>query len=172
MMLDSSSPWPLFRRDRRNTGRYASPAEFPGGQPWAFPTGKGIFSTPVIDQDETIYFGSADHNFYALNADGTLKWQFATGEIIDSAAALACFDPEQTTRSLVFASGDGGLYRLDLHGDSYRLAWKFEAEARPEVSFNRWFEGNVAVGPDGTLYAGNTNFTYYAITPAGELKWR
>jgi len=29
----------------------------------------------------------------------------------------------------------------------------------------------VAVDYDGTLYAGNTNFLYYAINPDGTLKW-
>ncbi len=52
-----------------------------------------------------------------------------------------------------------------------RLLWKYEAELRPGVSYNRWFEGNVAIGPDGTLYAGNTNFNYYAIHPDGTPKW-
>jgi hypothetical protein len=52
-----------------------------------------------------------------------------------------------------------------------RLLWKYEAELRPGVSFNCWFEGNVAIGPYGTLYAGNTNFNYYAVNPDGTLKW-
>ena len=52
-----------------------------------------------------------------------------------------------------------------------RLIWKYEAKLRPGISFNCWFEGNVAVGPDETLYAGNTNFNYYAISPTGQLKW-
>ena len=34
-----------------------------------------------------------------------------------------------------------------------------------------WFEANVTIGPDGTIYAGNTNFNYYAITPDCRLKW-
>ena len=65
------------------------------------------------------------------------------------------------------------VFRLDeaISNPADRLLWKYTAELRPGVSFNRWFEGNVAVGPDGTLYAGNTNFLYYAITPTGQLKW-
>lgn len=54
---------------------------------------------------------------------------------------------------------------------SERPVWVYEAELRPEVSYNRWFEGNVAVGFDGTYYSGNTNFLYYAIHPDGTLKW-
>jgi outer membrane protein assembly factor BamB len=119
--------------------------------------------------------GSADHFFYALNPDGSLKWKYETGEIIDSAGALFDAAPGSGEAPLVFISGDGNMYGFRLDGTSAnpadRLLWKYQAQLRPGVSFNRWFEGNVAVGPDGTLYAGNTNFLYYAITPTGQLKW-
>lgn len=81
--VQPESPWPTFRRDRRNTGASPLPAEYQGDRPWRFQTGKGIFSTPVIDADGLIYFGSADHYFYALNPDGSLNWKYETGEIID-----------------------------------------------------------------------------------------
>ncbi len=172
------SPWPTFRHDHRNSGRSALPVIYRGDRPWAFRTGKGIFSTPVIDRQGTIYVGSGDHIFYALHPDGTVKWKYKTGEIIDSAAALCHFDPH-TGDTVTFISGDGFMYHFrtgdDIAGEfqaaDKRLVWKFEAEPRPGLSFNRWFEGNVAVGPDGTLYAGNTNFNYYAIHSDGSLKW-
>ncbi len=34
-----------------------------------------------------------------------------------------------------------------------------------------WWEGNVAVGPAGILYAGNTGGTAYAVSPDGHLRW-
>ncbi len=37
------------------------------GRLWRFQTGKGIFSTPVIDGDGNVYVGSADRTFYALS---------------------------------------------------------------------------------------------------------
>ncbi len=79
--------------------------------PWAFRTGKGVFSTPVIDASGTIYVGSGDHYFYALHSDGTVKWKYKTGEIIDSAAALCHFDP-QTGDTIAFISGDGFMYHF------------------------------------------------------------
>ena len=85
----AGSPWPEMRRDSRNTaespirGRYRS-----GEKPWAFKTGRGIFSTPVIGDDGTVYVGSADGNFYALGEDGEPAWRFKTDGIIDAAAAL------------------------------------------------------------------------------------
>ena len=171
--VQPDSPWPTFRHDHRNSGRSNISAIYHGDQPWAFQTGKGVFSTPVIDGQGTIYVGSGDHFFYALHPDGRVKWKYKTDEIIDSAAALGRLDP-QTGDTVTFISGDGFMYHFrtaDVPNVEERLVWKFEAQPRPGVSFNRWFEGNVAIGPDGVLYAGNTNFNYYAIYSDGSLKW-
>lgn len=171
--IQPDSPWPTFRHDQRNSGHSTLPAIYKGDKPWAFQTAKGVFSTPVIDGQGIIYIGSGDHYFYALHSDGTVKWKYKTGEIIDSAAALGRLDP-QTGETVTFISGDGFMYHFrtgDVPTVDERLVWKFEAQPRPGVSFNRWFEGNVAIGPDGILYAGNTNFNYYAIHPDGSLKW-
>ncbi|HMD89706.1 MAG TPA: PQQ-binding-like beta-propeller repeat protein, partial [Anaerolineaceae bacterium] len=169
------SPWPTFRRDSRNTGWSPIVGAYDGGQPWYFKTERGIFSTPIIDAIGNIYFGSADHYFYALDPAGNLKWKYETGEIIDSAGTLFDAAPGSQEAPLVFISGDGAMYgfKLDdgINNPADRLIWKYEAKLKPGISFNRWFEGNVGVGPDGTLYAGNTNFTYYAISPTGQLKW-
>ncbi len=169
------APWPMFRRDHRNTGRSTISAAYHEDQPWAFRTGKGIFSTPVVDADGTIYIGSADRNFYAINPDGTERWRFSTGEIIDSAAALHAPDPATGIAAITVPSGDGFLYHLDtnpaLAQPQDRLLWAFDAAAHPGTGFNNWFEGNVALGYDGTIYAGNTNFNYYALHPDGTLAW-
>jgi outer membrane protein assembly factor BamB len=171
--VQAGSPWPTFRRDEHNTGASPLPAVYAGDKPWFFQTGKGLFVTPVIDGKGTVYVGSADHYFYALNPDGTLKWKYQTGEIIDSAAALTGPDPLSGAPTITFISGDGKMYRFrtdDVPMDQRQL-WAYQARLRPGISYNRWFEGNVAVGYDGTLYAGNTNFLYYAINPDGTLKW-
>jgi outer membrane protein assembly factor BamB len=99
--VQTGSPWPTFRHDPRNSGRSALPAIYQGDRPWAFQTGKGVFSTPVIDGHGIIYVGSGDHTFYALHPDGTVKWKYKTGEIIDSAAALCHFNA-QTGDTVVF----------------------------------------------------------------------
>ncbi len=171
--VQADSPWPTFRRDEHNSGASPLPAVYAGDQPWFFQTGKGLFVTPVIDGNGTIYVGSADHYFYAINPDGSLKWKYETGEIIDSAAALTGPDPASGSPTVTFISGDGKMYhfRTDDVPMDQRPLWVYEAQLRPGISYNRWFEGNVAVGYDGTLYAGNTNFLYYAINPDGTLKW-
>ncbi len=163
--LQPDSPWPTYRRTARNSASSPLCADYQNDSPWYFQTGKGIFSTPIIDAQGVIYVGSADHNFYAINSDGSEKWRFRTGEMIDSAGALPA-DPPGT---ILVPSGDGNLYRLNT-ADGHQI-WKFDARVSPRMSYNNWFEANVTIGPDGTIYAGNTNFNYYAITPDGQLKW-
>lgn len=163
--LDPTSPWPKFRRNARQTG--ASPAlpEDGAGEPWVFETTKGIFSSPVIGGDGTVYIGSADRNFYAIDDTGQERWHFATGEIIDSSALL---DDEGR---VIFGSGDGHLYALD--AQTGEELWTFAADdPSDQAAFINWFEGNVAMGPDGSLVVPNDNFLIYNIDRrSGEERW-
>jgi outer membrane protein assembly factor BamB len=172
--VQENSPWPIFRRDERNTANSPLPAIYHGDQPWSFRTGKGVFSTPVIDEHGVIYVGSADHNFYALNPDGTEKFRFTTGEIIDSAGALPRLDPAIGHPTVLIPSGDGRIYHIrtdDGVSEADRVVWTFDARSAPGAGFNNWFEGNIGFNYDGTILAGNTNFNYYALNSDGTLKW-
>ena len=164
--LAPGAPWPRFRADSEQTGAAPFVTADDRGVPWVFETGKGIFSSPVISADGTIFVGSADRTFYALRPDGTERWRFVTGEIIDSAAVL------DDTGGVYFGSGDGFVYALDAATGAER--WRFAADAPgPRNSIINWFEGNVTLGPGGTLLAGNDNFFVYAIDRAtGRQQWR
>jgi outer membrane protein assembly factor BamB len=163
--LDSASPWPKFRRTATQTGRSPVLPIDSGADLWTFPTGKGIFSTAVIDGDDNVYVGSGDRVFYKLDKNGNELWSVLTDEVIDSSALL-------DDRGLVyFGSGDGFLYALDREDGSE--IWKFEADppSRNDALIN-WFEGNVAIAADGTLYVPNDNRCTYAIDrDLGTEKW-
>ena len=45
-------------------------------------------SSPAIGSDGTIYVGSRDDMFYAINPNGTLKWSYTTGHIVVSSPAI------------------------------------------------------------------------------------
>jgi eukaryotic-like serine/threonine-protein kinase len=108
-------------------------------------------SSPVISGD-AIFFGSGDGYVYAVNlADGTLKWEFSTGDIVHST-------PVVYGNSLYIGSFDGYLYALSaING---RQTWKFkslgqmyfpkgEVQGSPAI-----FEGLVIVGArDYNVYA-------------------
>ena len=162
-------PGPSSAATAATPAHHHLPADYRGDQPWSFRTGKGIFSTPVIDADENIYVGSADHTFYALHPDGRIKWSYPTGEIIDSAAALARPGLIGPDTAVVIPSGDGYLHAVRMSDRA--PIWQFDASTAQRDSYNNWWEGNVGIGFDGTLYAGNTNFNYYAVSPQGVLDW-
>ena len=50
--LDPMSPWAKFRANALNNGRCAvAPLYIKDSVPWSYRTGKGIFSSPVVDVD-------------------------------------------------------------------------------------------------------------------------
>ena len=154
--MDPASPWPKFRRTAMQTGRSPVLPIDSGADPWVFPTGRGIFSTAVIDGDENVYVGSGDRVFYKLDKNGNELWSVLTGEVVDSSALL------DDRGALYFGSGDGFLYALDREDGSE--IWSFEADP-PSLNdaLINWFEGNVAMGLDGTLFVPNDNRCTYAI---------
>ena len=173
----AGSPWPEMRRDSRNTaespirGRYRS-----GEKPWAFKTGRGIFSTPVLGDDGTVYVGSADGNFYALGKDGKQSWRFKTDGIIDAAAALGKRRGKGGSFPITIGSGDETLYQL--RGDArklkrkQRIRWRYRTDLTPATGqLVNWWEGNVAYGPSGDLFVGNTGGGAYSLTPGGKRRW-
>ncbi|HEY7267138.1 MAG TPA: PQQ-binding-like beta-propeller repeat protein [Solirubrobacterales bacterium] len=173
--VQAKSPWPEMRRDSRNTASSPIRGRYRGGRPWAFATKRGIFSTPVIGGDDTVYVGSADQSFYALRPDGSLAWRFRTGGIIDAAGAIARHSKALGSAPITIGSGDERLYRLRTNrglSRKRRVVWAFRPTLPPaggqQVS---WWEGNVAIGPGGTVYAGNTGGAAYAINPDGTLRW-
>lgn len=163
--LDSQSPWAKFRANDLQNGRTpVVPAEN-DKKPWVYQTGKGIFSSPVIDKDGNCYIGSADTNFYCFNSDGTVKWSYKTDEIIDSSALL------DNKGRVIVASGDACTYCFNR--ETGELLWKFTADTAEQLmekygikTWNvNWFEGNVGMLPDGTLLVPNDNCLVYCLDP-------
>ena len=169
------SPWPTMRHDLRNTGASDLTARDTGLDPWSVTTGRGIFSTPVVANDGTIYVGSADHTLYGLDRTGTKVWTYRTRGIIDTAPALLA--PESGIgESLVFGSGDQVLRRVRTDPSvpaKDRTVWELDAlpVATGSPQLVSWWEGSPNVGNDGTIYQGNTGSQSYAINPDGTIKW-
>ena len=162
--LDPESPWPKFRANALQNGRSPVPSLADDTvQPWEYRTGKGIFSSPVVDAEGTVYVGSADRYFYAIDRLGVVKWKVLTGEIIDSSALL------DDRGRVIFGSGDARVYCVDRGtGD---ILWTFQAQTADEVSrefcvatYNvNWFEGNIGILPGGDILAPNDNYLIYRL---------
>ena len=158
--VKATSPWPMYRRTSTNRALSPIKPHDTGRQPWAFQTGKGIFHSPVIDEDGTVYIGSADTYIYAIGPDGKQKWRFATGEINDSSALIAA------DGTIYAPSGDGFIYALDAEGNE-----KWRLPAIGDDGYLTWWEGHISMGPDGILYAGNDDRRMYAIGQEGFVLW-
>src|SRR2546430_4379426 len=158
--VQASSPWPEMRHDRRNTGASPVRAAYHGGRPWAFTTGKGIFSTPFVGGDGTVYVGSADTYFYAIAPNGRARWRFRTGNIIDSAGVIGAYNPKLRTNPITFGSADEYLYHLrSERGRMSRRARTIRRLKAARISAQGpvvdWWGGDGAVGPRGDTTAGS-----------------
>ena len=170
----------MFRGNPEHTGVYAGTAltQFTRIK-WRYHTGGQVLSSPAISGD-TLYVGSSDHNFYALDlAAGTLKWKFKTGSRITSSPAIA-------GGLVYFGSFDGNLYALD--AGSGQLKWKFKTEgerrfaakhlhgAQPETEtmpdpFDFYLSSPVL--SNGMVYVGSGDTYIYALDAAsGTLRWK
>ncbi|MCC6160363.1 MAG: PQQ-like beta-propeller repeat protein [Deltaproteobacteria bacterium] len=158
--VKQTSPWPMYRRTERHTGRSPILPEPNDREPWAFRMEKGMFHEPVIDDDGTIYMGSADTRIYAIGPDGVEKWRFQAGEINDSTAIIAA------DGTIFVPSGDGFVYALNPDGTE---RWRLAADGLE--GYITWWEGHITMGPTGILFAGNDDRNLYAFTQLGEVWW-
>jgi outer membrane protein assembly factor BamB/subtilisin family serine protease len=176
---------------------------------WAFPAGMynaslstlptpDITSSPAVAADGTVYFGSNDSFVYALNADGSIKWDRSTGDIIDMASPALGADG-----TVYIGSNDGYLYALN--GSTGTQKWRFSAttgiSSAPAIGSDgtvyfrddtnlyaltdngtsatkKWsvaLSGGTycspAIGTAGTVYVGATGGSFYAVNPNGTTKW-
>ncbi|MDO8587651.1 MAG: PQQ-binding-like beta-propeller repeat protein [Armatimonadota bacterium] len=109
-----------FRGDTQHSGQFqtAGVRELHGLK-WDFVTKGNVTSTPAV-LDTTVYFGSADGHFYAVDATtGTEKWRYETkGDVLSS--------PVIAKGLVIFGSLDTALYALD--AVSGALKWKFDSD--------------------------------------------
>ena len=71
---------------------------------WGFATGDGVMAPPIVDNNGVIYVGSRDKKFYALNSDGSLKWQAELSDEIHNGAVIG---------------PDGTIYVVTIDGNVY-----------------------------------------------------
>ncbi len=115
-----------------------------------------VDTSPAIAENGTIYFGSDDHNVYALTPDGDLLWKFETGGLVNSSPAVG------DDGIIYFGSEDHNLYAVNPDGT---LRWKYETGGVIRY-------GSPSIAGDGTVIIGAWDGYVYAITADGSLKWR
>jgi outer membrane protein assembly factor BamB len=152
----ADSPWPMFRQNLDHTGLSPYDTSSNNGQlKWSFTANWYVDSSPAIASDGTIYIGSHDKKLYAINSDGSEKWNFTTeGSIKQSSPAI---DVDGT---IYIGSFDSKLYAINPDGSQ---KWNFTTGGAVRSS--------PAIGSDGTIYVGSLDHKLYAINPDGTQKW-
>ncbi len=145
----------MYRYNLGRTGSTGYNMVDPVGElKWSFETGAAITSTPVVVGD-TVYFGSNDHNLYAVNTvDGSLRWKFTTGSWVESSPAVV-------NGIVYFGSNDGNFYALD--AVTGQKIWDFQT--------NYVVKSSPAVA-NGVVYFGSHNYNLYALNArTGSVVW-
>ena len=128
-----------------------------------------INSSPAIGNDGTIYVGSDNGFFYAVNPDGTLKWVFSTAlsedvpgqGFIQIGKGAIHSSPAIGDDGMIYVGSDNGfLYAISPEGD---LKWAYETGDA--------ISSSPAIGSDGTIFIGSEDKHFYAINPGGTFKW-
>lgn len=122
---------------------------------WALDGLGRIHSTPSIGEDGTIYVCANYCYVYAVNPDGSIRWESPVGDLGESSPMVA---PDGT---VYVGSEDGSLYAISPHG----VVWTYETGGP--------IRSTAALGfPDDALYFGSDDGNLYAVTCEGELAWR
>jgi outer membrane protein assembly factor BamB len=151
--------WPMYGQDRWHTG--ASPLtnySVPLLPLFEFQTGAAIESEPAIMPDGTIYFGSNDNRLYVLNADGSFKWSFLTGDDVKTTPAI--YDG-----IVYFGSNDNKLYAVSQDSGAFNWSYNsvvFDVKSSPVIS-----GGNIFGVYGNAVGAGST----FSLVNDGTLLW-
>ena len=128
-----------------------------GRRVWKTALPNGVFSTPSIARDGTVYVGCLDGKLYALNPlTGSIQWTFdADGMMIMGSAGI---------------DGNGIVYVGDTNGILYAISpngeeiWRFAANSN--------IRSAPVIASDGTLYLTSFDSTLYAISqPTAIRDW-
>ena len=118
---------------------------------------KGSHPHPEPEENYTVYFGTQDGSFYALNGkDGSQIWKYeSTGDFSKSTPSIE--------NSVIYTTNaDSNLYALDAKTGA--LKWKFATAAKVMSS--------PAIA-NGVIYFGSRDHNMYAVDAAtGTLKWK
>ncbi|ETR66554.1 MAG: cell surface protein [Candidatus Magnetoglobus multicellularis str. Araruama] len=167
------SPWPMFRNNIRHTGKcsYRTTGGLPSVK-WKCDTnGDNIYSSPSIGADGTIYIGMQKNSgeaeyFYAINPNGSIKWQYPMGSSV-SVYASPAIDSNGNIfigayYSYVSYKDKGYIYGFKPNGNLIFKNYIGQTEIK----------SSPVIDSQGTIYIGTDEGTLHAFYSDGTEKWR
>ena len=154
-----AAPWPQFRGFANHTAASAFAAPHSGAVAWSAQISSGLYSSPAVGEDGTVFYGTYDKRIVAVRppgsgGSGTLAWSFTVGNIIDASPALGA---------------DGTVYVADRDSVLWAVRAGTLVWQRPIGSADA---SSAALGGDGVLYL-SAYLSLLAIRAAdGVLLWR
>jgi outer membrane protein assembly factor BamB len=125
--------------------------------PWDF-----YISSPTV-VDGSVYFGSGDHNIYALDAaTGKLQWKAKAGDVVHSSPAVA-------DGVLYIGCWDGMFFALD--AKTGQLRWKFSTGV-DATHFMQGIPGSPAISAGVVVFGSRDNNIYALEAATGKLLWK
>ena len=121
-----------------------------------------FLSSPTV-ANGTVYIGSGDQQVYALDAaTGTLKWSFATGDVVHAAPALA-------NNTVYIGSWDRNLYALD--AATGKEKWRYTTGNDTTIYNQIGLASSPAVA-GGMVFVGGRDGKFHAVSAeSGKLVW-
>jgi len=168
---------------------------------WQLTTADAITCGPSVATNGTIYVGSEDGNFYALNPDGTTRWTYSTGAYFDTSTSSVASDgsiyfgtattvysltsngtlrwtyvlPSGTTTTSPVTLGSTKNQDDTLYIKASNNTLYCLSSQTGAVNWTYEVPGTsyaaCSIGSDGTVYIGSDNAILYALTSSGTLKW-
>ena len=126
-----------------------------------------VLSTPAIDSNNNIYFGSEAGILYSFDDNLALRWKFelSTPNVIEAPHIRSSVAIDEARGTIYFGTKnneDSEFYALDL--DTKAVKWKADIAGDIYVS--------PTIGDNGNIYFSSETDLFYAYKPSGELAWQ
>jgi eukaryotic-like serine/threonine-protein kinase len=147
---------------QKNTDSVMTVLQSPHAVKWRFKSSQPFMSSPEIE-GSTIYIGSLDSNFYALDlTSGNIEWKFKTNGAIRSTACI-------NNNRVLFTSGDGNLYSLDKTNG--KEIWVFKTKGDHQYDIYDYHQSSPVID-NGKIYFGSGDNNMYAVNASdGKMIW-
>jgi len=172
-----------------------------GSERWSYEVGSRLPFSPTLGADGTLYVGARNGNLYALNPDGSLKWQTPLGTVsssvaigadgtiyLGSASDYQALNPTDGAQIWTFSPVDGQADSAPAVGPGGRIYLSFSNNefysvnpegtvawtfsAEPEGEREVHFSSPATIDAAGVLYVGTREGELFAVNPDGTLRWR